>query len=141
MKHILITTLLISFCLNINAQSQSQKFNPKVFQQRFESFTAEKAGFTKEEASQFFALYNEMKSKERLFYRQYNEILKNTHSDECDEKTISEKVAKMNQLNNESAKLEVEYYKKFKKIISDRKYFKFKKAEMLFHTKELRGRR
>lgn len=140
MRRLLISTLLLCTCFCMNAQSQ-QKFNPKVFQQRFESFTAEKAEFTKEEAAKFFALYNEMKGKERSYYKQYNDLLKDTDSNDTDDKTISERVARMNQLNAESAKLETEYYKKFKKIISDRKYFKFKKAEKQFHARELRGRR
>lgn len=140
MKHLFISALLFCACLQTNAQQQ-QKFDPKVFQQRFESFTAEKAEFSKEESTKFFELYNEMKGKERALYRQYTEILRHTNSTECDDKAIAAKVATLNHLDAESAKLETEYYKKFRRIISDRKYFQFKKAEMLFNSRELRGRR
>ncbi|MCQ2268301.1 MAG: hypothetical protein MJZ83_05460 [Bacteroidaceae bacterium] len=144
-KHLLFFALLFCVTLTASAQQQQQpkpqRFDPKVYQQRFELFTAEKAEFSKEEAEQFFKLFNEMKAKERLYYRQYNDIIRKTNTEQSSDKELSEKVAKMNQLQTAMANLEPEYYKKFKKIISDKKYFKFKKAEMLFQARELRERR
>ena len=61
MKQLLITSILFCCCLTISAQHQQsqqrQRFNPKEYQQRFEAFTSERAGFTKDEAAKFFSLY------------------------------------------------------------------------------------
>ena len=47
-------------------------------------------------------------------------------------------VNRMNELEIASYKLQPEYMKKLQKVISAKKYFLFKKAEMRFHSKELR---
>ena len=53
-KHLLFFALLFCVTLTASAQQQQQpkpqRFDPKVYQQRFELFTAEKAEFSKEEA-------------------------------------------------------------------------------------------
>lgn len=142
MKQLLITSLFFCCGLTLSAQQQQpqqhQKFNPKEYQQRFEAFTSECAGFTKDEAVKFFALYNEMKEKERSYYREYNKILRETKPEAMDEKAIVSAVNRMNELEIASYKLQPEYMKKLQKVISAKKYFLFKKAEMRFHSKELR---
>ena len=139
MKKILFTLALCLVSVYGYAQRQ-EKFDPKEFQRKFEAFISEQANFTKEEATKFFALYNEMKDKERSNYKQYNELLKST-SENSDDKTITATVNKMYEIDQTNAKLESEYIKKIRKVISDRKYFLFKKAEMRFHSRALRERR
>lgn len=142
MKQLLITSILFCCCLTISAQHQQsqqrQRFNPKEYQQRFEAFTSERAGFTKDEAAKFFSLYNEMKDKERSYYREYNKILRETDPETVNDKTISNAVSRMNELEIARYKLQPEYMKKFQKVVSAKKYFLFKKAEMRFHSRELR---
>jgi hypothetical protein len=102
MKQLLITSILFCCSLTISAQQQQshqrQRFNPKEYQQRFEAFTSERAGFTKDEAANFFSLYNEMKDKERSYYREYNKILRETDPETVNDKTISNAVSRMNEL-------------------------------------------
>lgn len=142
MKQLLITSILFCCSLTISAQQQQsqqrQRFNPKEYQQRFEAFTSERAGFTKDEAAKFFSLYNEMKDKERSYYREYNIILRETDPETVNDKTISNAVNRMNELEIARYKLQPEYMKKFQKVVSAKKYFLFKKAEMRFHSRELR---
>lgn len=142
MKQLLITSILFCCSLTISAQHQQsqqrQRFNPKEYQQRFEAFTSERAGFTKDEAAKFFSLYNEMKDKERSYYREYNKILRETDPETVNDKTISNAVNRMNELEIARYKLQPEYMKKFQKVVSAKKYFLFKKAEMRFHSRELR---
>ena len=144
MKQLLITTIMFCYCLTIGAQQQrpqqQQRFDPKEYQQRFEAFTSERAGFTKDEAAKFFALYNEMKDKERSFYREYNKILRETKPETVNDKNFISIVNRMNELEIASYKLQPEYIKKLQKVVSPKKYFLFKKAEMRFHSKELRRR-
>ena len=131
MKQLLITSILFCCSLTISAQQQQsqqrQRFNPKEYQQRFEAFTSERAGFTKDEAAKFFSLYNEMKDKERSYYREYNKILRETDPETVNDKTISNAVSRMNELEIARYKLQPEYMKKFQKVVSAKKYFLFKK--------------
>lgn len=142
MKKELIILLAIlchaTICLGQN--KDPRKFNPKEFQQRFEAFTTEQAGFTKDEATKFFALFNAMKDKERALYRQKNEITRKTDLKKATDKEITMALNKMTVIDANMAKLEQEFTKNARKVVSDRKFLLFKAAEIHFQARELRFR-
>lgn len=138
-KELLILLAIVFHSTICFAQDREQrKFNPKEFQQRFEAFTAEQAGFTKEEAAKFFAIYNQKKEQERTLYRQTNELVRKTDLKNATDKEITLALNRMTALDASKAKLEQEFTKNARKVISDRKFLLFKAAETRFQARELR---
>lgn len=136
MKRLLFTLLLVWLTL----PGFAQKFSPQEYKLRFESYITEKAGLTKEEASKFFPLYQEMKDKQRVSFHEIRRITHRTVIENTDEESFRNLNDRVCELNMQINKVEKEYLDKFRKIISNKKFFLVKKAEADFQYRELRER-
>ena len=123
--------------------------SPKA-QNRLEQFKAEKKaylikeiGLTPAEEKQFFPLYEELQSKKFQLNRKVRgEMKRIAHSTmPVSENEYAASAAAINDLPLQEALLEKEYFEKFKKILSPKKMFLYKRAETLFAKKLLKDHR
>ena len=134
-----------SWCILTYAQTVSPKA-----QNRLEQFKAEKKaylikeiGLTPAEEKQFFPLYEELQSKKFQLNRKVRgEMKRIAHSTmPVSENEYAASAAAINDLPLQEALLEKEYFEKFKKILSPKKMFLYKRAETLFAKKLLKDHR
>ena len=127
----------------------AQTVSPKA-QNLLEQFKAEKKaylikeiGLTPAEEKQFFPLYEELQSKKFQLNRKVRgEMKRIAHSTmPVSENEYAASAAAINDLPLQEALLEKEYFEKFKKILSPKKMFLYKRAETLFAKKLLKDNR
>ena len=138
MKRMVILALTALFTIGLWAQAPEQgkpRFDPKEFQQRMEAELTRQAGLTPEEAKLFFPLYKEMKEKQRNIGVQIHELKKG----QKDDATCAATIARIKQLQVESAQLEQTYYKRLVEAVPASKVFKVMKAEDDFHRRMVQG--
>lgn len=139
MKRMVITALMALFAIGLWAQAPGQgkpRFDPKEFQQRMEAELTRQAGLTPEEARAFFPIYKEMKEKQRNIGVQIHRLKKECQADEA---AYAATIAKIKQLQVESAQLEQNYYKRLVEAVPASKVFKVMKAEDDFHRRMVQG--
>lgn len=141
MKRIAFILLTILFALNLSAQQQpaSQgrpRFDKKEFQQRMEAELTKKAELTPEEAQLFFPIYNELKEKQRGYFHQILELKRQAGGDEG---AYAATIARIKELQVESAQLEQNYFRRLVEVIPASKVFKVMKAEDDFHRRMVQG--
>lgn len=145
----LITLFIFFSTFSWCGLTYAQTVSPKA-QNRLEQFKAEKRaylikeiGLTPAEEKQFFPLYEELQSKKFQLNRKVREEMKRiAHSTmPVSENEYAASAAAINDLPLQEALLEKEYFEKFKKILSPKKMFLYKRAEALFAKKLLKDHR
>ena len=139
----LITLFIFFSTFSWCGLTYAQTVSPKA-QNRLEQFKAEKRaylikeiGLTPAEEKQFFPLYEELQSKKFQLNRKVRgEMKRIAHSTmPVSENEYAASAAAINDLPLQEALLEKEYFEKFKKILSPKKMFLYKRAEALFAKK------
>lgn len=145
----LITLFIFFSTFSWCGLTYAQTVSPKA-QNRLEQFKAEKRaylikeiGLTPAEEKQFFPLYEELQSKKFQLNRKVRgEMKRIAHSTmPVSENEYAASAAAINDLPLQEALLEKEYFEKFKKILSPKKMFLYKRAETLFAKKLLKDHR
>ncbi|KAA6349868.1 hypothetical protein EZS27_002764 [termite gut metagenome] len=116
-----------------------QYVSPDEFRSRQKVFIEQKAELTKQESDKFFPIYFEYQNKKKEVNDQIIQLVrlgKKENTSETQYKEILEEMQKLCVVQNE---LDEKYYEKFQKIISYRKIFLVKKAEMHFHRELLKN--
>ncbi len=113
---------------------QRQQENWEQFSQFRRDFMTEKIGLTEQEAEKFFPLYDEMeKAKWNIDREARGFARKISRSDSPVSDTEYEKAAEaLLEKEEKIARIEREYFEKFKTILSSEKLFKFKNAQNKF---------
>lgn len=131
-----LATLLILLWIGISMQAQDKKkpgFSKEEFRARQESYLAEKAELTKEEAAKFFPVYFELQDRKKAVndegWKQIHKG-KNPKTTEAEYEQIIDNIVKA---RIDADKLDLEYLQKFKKILSAKKIYKVQRAEMRYH--------
>ena len=143
---LVITTLLVCFC--VNAQNQNQgfgriqnpraEFNPELYTKRMNEFVAREAHLTEAEQAKFFPLLNEMQNKQRQIGRQQREIMmKAFRNTNISEEDYEQMVMRVTGLEIESRKVEQTYYKKFHTVLSWKKIYGVRVALARFQVEAL----
>ena len=129
-KSHLLFLLFSLFSLSMHAQTQKPEFNPQKFDADLEQYVARKGGLTPSEASKFFPLYRQMRTKMRINFSKERE---NFCINENDEKACEHAIRShdANELNQK--KIQQEYHARFLKILPATKVFKIIRAEEEFH--------
>ncbi|EGJ72571.1 hypothetical protein Bcop_2419 [Bacteroides coprosuis DSM 18011] len=115
-----------------------QRLSPQEFNKKQQEYITEQAGLTTVESSAFFKLFFELQSKKRENGKEINRLMKSAKNG-LTEKEYDETLTKIYLLRKENAELELEYYKKYKDIISNQKIYDVMKAEAKFHREIIRG--
>ena len=141
---LVITTLLVCFC--VNAQNQGfgriqnprAEFNPELYTKRMNEFVARESHLTEAESAKFFPLLNEMQNKQRQLGKQQRDIMmkafRNTNISEGD---YEQMVMRVTSLEIESRKVEQTYYKKFHTVLSWKKIYAVRVALARFQVEAL----
>ena len=131
-RSIILTLLLFLLCLPATAQPGSgpRPFDAKRFEAELDQFVAIEAGLTPTEASQFFPLYREMRRKQRGLMG-VDRVYK--HIDFNDNKQCLEAITMKDKADVKIKEIQMEYHKKFLKILPASKVLATIKAEDKFH--------
>lgn len=135
----LIALFTISYAAAQNNEGGKPRFDPKEFQQRMETELTRQAGLSAEEAKVFFPIYKEMKEKLRGIGQQIHELKKKCQKQ--DETACTTTIAKIKQLQVESAQTEQAYYRRLVETVPATKVFAVMKAEDDFHRRMVQAGR
>ena len=143
-KIFFITFVAFSVVFSFSARAQDGKqhrnFDRETFLTKRNAYITAEVGLTPEEAVSFIPLCNEL--QEKLFEagrecrRLSKELRQNPNASDADyTKTLDECV----NVDLKQAQLEKEYYEKFKKILSPKKLYKYRRAELKFAREFMKG--
>ena len=132
-----ITLVACLLCVSSFAQKKDQHSKAE-FRAKQQAYMAQKAGLTQEESEKFFPLYFEFQDKKKEINKEAWVIAKkgkNPETTETEYETIID-----NFFNNQEtiAKLEKEYIKKYREILSARKVYMIYWAERKFNRNMLK---
>lgn len=116
-----------------------ERLSPEEFRARQKVFITEKAGLTKDEAAKFFPVYFELQDKKKALTDKTWALLRKGKNDKTTEAQYGEIMERVLDNRIASDELEKSYYKKFTKILSNKKIYLVQKAEMRFHRELLKG--
>lgn len=127
---IFLIALSTIFLSGISAQQKQKRFTRERFQAELEQYITKKACLTPNEASKFFPLYNEMKSKQQALHGEMKSLkrIKPTSDSEC-----KKNILKRDEFEIEIKNIQKTYHEKFMKILSAKKVYDILKAEDRFH--------
>ena len=143
-KIFFITFVAFSVLFSFSARAQEGKhhrnFDREKFQAKRNAYITAEVGLTPDEAATFIPLCNELQEKMfeagRECRRLSKELRQNPEASDADyTKTLDECV----NVNLKQAQLEKEYYDKFKKILSPKKLYKYRRAELMFAREFMKG--
>ena len=134
MKRLFAIAVFVLTILTVNAQEK--RFSPEKFQADMESYIAEKAGLTQQEAAKLFPLMREMQEKQRVIYRKMHEMVKQKPTDEA---SCANNIKEYDKMNIELRNIEQRYHKKMMGEIPASKVYEVLKAEYRFHRHWMRG--
>ena len=126
-----ITLAACLFCIATFAQKKSQQTEPK-FRSKQQAYMSKKAGLTQEESEKFFPLYFEFQDKKKEINKEAWKVAKEGRKPETTEKEYEEIIDKFFDNQETIAKLEKEYIKKYRKILSAKKVYMVYWAERKF---------
>ena len=130
---LVITTLLVCFC--VNAQNQGfgriqnprAEFNPELYTKRMNEFVARESHLTEAESAKFFPLGKQ----------QRDIMMKACRNTNISESDYEQMVMRVTSLEIESRKVEQTYYKKFHTVLSWKKIYAVRVALARFQVEAL----
>lgn len=138
-RFIILITLLFA-CLGVQAQYKKECMSKEQFRERQKQYFVEKAGLTHEEAVKFFPLYFELQDKKFSYNKEmWDKIRKakeGKNITDAEYSRITEDVIKTRLTIDE---LELEYLRKYKKVLSPKKIYDIQRAEMKFSRELIKG--
>ena len=132
-----ITLVACLFCISTFAQKKDAN-NETEFRAKQQAYMAKKAELTPEESDKFFPLYFEFQDKKKEINKAAWLIAKKGKNPETTETEYEEIIDKFFDNQETIAKLEKEYIKKYRKILSAKKVYKVYWAERKFSRNMLK---
>lgn len=133
MKKILLLLISLMSLTQASAQSGNKpKFDPKQFQADMEQFITTEAALSPQQAETFFPVYREMQKKQRVIYNQQRRL---RHIKPTDEEGCREAILKSDDCELQLKEIQLQYHKKFLKILPASKVYDVLRAEEKFHRK------
>ena len=133
-KFIIILTVLVA-TLQVQAEEQPRRFDPRQFVAEMEQYITTQAGLSPQEAARFFPLFKEMQAKQRVLF---NKMRSCSHVDVRDNKASLEAIRTSDECDLQIKKLQQQYHQKFCKVLPAGTVLKIIKAEEKFHRKMFR---
>ena len=143
-KLFFITFGACSVAISASAYAQKEKqrphFDKEAYYAKRNAYITAEVGLTPQEAAEFIPLCNELQEKLFEVGRECRKLTRDIGqekdgSDADYLKAIDECV----NVNMMQAQLELEYYEKFKKILSPKKLYKYRRAEGMFAREFMKG--
>lgn len=136
---IMIMALFMAF-LSAQAQGKKECLSKEQFREKQKQYFVDKAGLTKEEAAKFFPLYFELQDKKFSYNKEMWSKIRKTKEGknitDAEYSRLTEDVIKTRITIDE---LELEYLRKYKKVLSPKKIYDIQRAEMKFSRELLKG--
>lgn len=136
---IIIMTLFMAF-LSAQAQEKKECLSKEQFREKQKQYFVDKAGLTKDEAAKFFPLYFELQDKKFSYNKEMWSKIRKTKEGknitDAEYSRLTEDVIKTRITIDE---LELEYLRKYKKVLSPKKIYDIQRAEMKFSRELLKG--
>lgn len=136
---IIIMTLFMAF-LSAQAQGKKECLSKEQFREKQKQYFVDKAGLTKDEAAKFFPLYFELQDKKFSYNKEMWSKIRKTKEGknitDAEYSRLTEDVIKTRITIDE---LELEYLRKYKKVLSPKKIYDIQRAEMKFSRELLKG--
>lgn len=120
---------------NVCTKHQKETFDPARFQRELEQFIVGEACLSPQEASVFFSVYREWKTKERALWGQRRRY---RHIDPSNDAEALEAIRQQDKLDIEIKKLQQQYHEKILKMLPAGKVLQIIIAEDKFHRKAFR---
>ena len=127
----IILLMACFFCIPTFAEKRNQD-NETEFRSKQQTYMAKKAELTQEESEKFFPLYFEFQDKKKEINKEAWKVAKEGRKPETTEKEYEEIIDKFFDNQETIAKLEKEYIKKYRKILSAKKVYMVYWAERKF---------
>lgn len=135
-----LTALLFVVCLALPMQAQKKpRFSKEEFRAKQEAFLTQKAELTPEEAGKFFPIYFELQDRKKAINDKAWQKARKEKDPNTTDAEYEEIIDGLAHARLESDKLDIEYLKRFKKILSPKKLFKLQRAEVKFHRSLLKA--
>ncbi|MBQ6747419.1 MAG: hypothetical protein IJR07_10300 [Bacteroidaceae bacterium] len=140
MKRLVFLLTMVVAIASLNAQEtrRRERMTPEQFQARQQEYLTKVAELTEQEAKEFFPLYFEMKQKQKAIQDEAWKLFREGKNDNAKEGSYKEINDTFTESQLNSARLEKSYLEQFRKILSDKKIYKIKQAEMGFRTNMVR---
>lgn len=140
MNRLVIIFTFFMACLAVQAQGNKNCLSKEQFRERQKQYFVEKAGLTEDEAAKFFPLYFELQDKKFSYNKEMwgkmHKIKESNNVSDAEYSRITEDLIKTRQTIDE---LELEYLRKYKKVLSPKKIYFIQRAEMKFSRELLKG--
>ena len=132
-----ITLVTCLFCITTFAQKQ-EPANEAEFRTKQQAYMAKKAALTQEESNKFFPLYFEFQDKKKEINKEAWVIAKQGKKPDTTESEYEMIIDTFFDNQETIAKLEKEYIKKYREILSDKKVYMIYWAERKFSRNMLK---
>ena len=136
MKRIVLCLTMVMAFATLNAQEQKrhERLSAEQFRAKQQEYLTKAAELTEQEAAAFFPLYFEMKDKQRAVSDEAWKLFREGNKEGAKEGSYKEILDSFTESSLNSARLEKTYLEQFRKILSDKKIYQIKRAEMGFRT-------
>jgi hypothetical protein len=126
--------------LSAHGKQQGRQFDRKAFVEKRNAFLVAEIGLTAEEAAKFIPIYDEFQEKKFEAGQECRELSRGIRRNkEATSADYTHVVDKCVDVKMKEAKIEKEYYDKFKKILSPEKIYKLTSAEYQFAREFMKG--
>lgn len=131
MKKVLLLFISLMSLTQASAQfGNMPKFDPQQFQANMEQFITTEAALSPKQAEAFFPVYREMQKKQRVLFDQQRRL---RHIKPTDEAGCREAIQKSDDCELQLKEIQLQYHKKFMKILPASKVYDVLRAEEKFH--------
>lgn len=120
-------------------REQGKGFSKEDFRKRQEAFLTDKAKLSKEEAAKFFPLFFELQDKKKAINDKAWKNARKGKDESTTEKEYEEIVEQLAKARLEGDKLDLDYLKKFKGVLSAKKIYQVQMADMRFQRELLKA--
>jgi len=141
MKKVYVIAFLLISVLSLKAQSRKGKDMHRQIEAHKVSFITQKLDLTPAEAQQFWPLYNQMQKKKKILNVKMHSIHKSCkikNKVRCSDKEILAKCDSILDCEKAFVDLKIEYFNKYKKILSPKKVHRLLNIEKDFNRKLLK---
>lgn len=138
-----ILALLVLLCAFLPVVQAVEVCDPphlsrEEYRAKQKAFIIEKAGLTKKEAARFFPVYYELQDKKKKLNDDSWCLIRKGKENDVTELQYEEILDKIADNRIEATQLEKSYLAKFKKILSSKKIYMVRRAELRFHRELLK---
>lgn len=137
-----LTLILLACCLGVAVWAQTKegaRLSSEEFRAKQEAYITKRADLDQKEIKKFFPLFFELQDKKKELNDKMWKLIKSGRDESTTEAEYDNIVKEAQELKLQSDKLEQEYYRRFRKILSAKKVYKVQVAEMTFHRELLKG--